>query len=141
MKGINTLIKLHKRQLDLLRRQLVDLERQKERLIEASRLVEQELEAEIELASKYPEMGNFFGNFAERIKLRQQKIHFEIELLDGTMNEVREQITVGFSELKKFEIAKEQMLRRKKEADDRTEQMLMDELGIGQFLRQQTHKV
>lgn len=139
MRGLNTLIKLHKRQLDLLRRRLSDLERQKDRLLEASALIEQELQTEIEMATKLPEMGNFFGDFAARIRLRQQKIHFEIELLDGTIREVQEEIALGFSELKKFEVAKAQLIKRKKEEEARKEQIFMDELGISGFMRQQTH--
>ena len=139
MRGLNTLIKLHKRQMDLLRRKLSDLERQRDRMLEALALIEQELKMEIELASKLPEMGNFFGDFAARIKQRQQKIHFEMELLDGTINEVRDEIALGFSELKKFELAKEAMLKRKKEEEARKEQIMMDELGSAQFMRHQTH--
>lgn len=141
MKGINTLIKLSKRKLDELRRQMVQLENQKEQLRQTSMKLQQELENEIALAGRQPEMGNFFGGFAKRIQMRQQEIAAEIKKLEQQMAKLAEQITAAFGELKKYEIARDNAKQRAQAEQNRKDTILLDEIASQQHSRKQTDHV
>src|SRR5581483_8454482 len=85
MKGLTTLIKLHKRNLDELRRKMVSLENQKVQLLQVSANLDANLREEIKTASKTPEWGQFFGDYSNRIKNRQNDIAREVQKLDKKM--------------------------------------------------------
>jgi flagellar export protein FliJ len=129
MKGLATLIKLHKRTLDELRRSMASLENQKEQLLLLSRTLQEELKKEMELAAKTPEMRGFFGDFAKRMRVRQEKIAAEIKELDKQMDKLRGEIAEAFSELKKYEIAEENARLRAAEAASRKETIELDEIA------------
>src|SRR6185369_823472 len=96
-----TLIKLNKRTLDDLRRKMGALESQKSQLLQASAKLSEDLQNEIVLAEKNPDMGIFFGDFAKRIKARQQQLADEVKALDKQIAKLGEEIAVAFSEMKK----------------------------------------
>ena len=102
MKGLTTLIKLHKRTLDELRRKMGALENQKSQLQLASARLQEELEREMKMAAKQPEMSNFFGGFAKRIKKRQDDIAGEIKAIEQRMAKLADEISEAYTELKKF---------------------------------------
>jgi flagellar export protein FliJ len=137
-KGIDTLIKLRKRVLDELRRSLASLENQKAQLKNVSARLEDELLREIKLAATQPEMGNFFGDFAKRIKNRQQEIANEIKALDKKMDKLPLEISEAYSELKKFEIARENAKKREAAELNRKETIALDEIAGQQHQRKQT---
>lgn len=137
MKGISTLIKLHKRTLDELRRKMGVLEGQKAQLQETAVRLRKELEEEMKLASKQPEMGSFFGGFAKRIKNRQESIAAEIKKLDGEMAKLRDEIAEAYSELKKFEIAKENAKIKAAEEQNRKDTIMLDEIAGQQHRRKE----
>jgi len=137
MKGLSTLIKLHKRKLDELRREMVTLENQKSQLQKSSANLRQELENEMQMAKKQAEMSSFFGGFAKRIQKRQDEIAEEIRSLDKKMAKLNAEITEAYGELKKFEIAQENAQRRADEEDRRKETILMDEIAGQQHQRKE----
>jgi len=137
-KGIDTLIKLRKRALDELRRSLASLENQKAQLKNVSARLEEELQREIKLAATQPEMGNFFGDFAKRIKNRQQEIADEIKALDKKMDKLSQEISEAYSELKKFEIVHENTKKREAAELNRKETIALDEIAGQQHQRKQT---
>ena len=133
MKALNTLIRLHKRTLDGLRRRMGELENQKAKLQQAIKVLQKELETEVELAGKQPEMANFFGEFAKRIKNRQDNIHKEIRAVDVKITELNKEIFEAFTELKKYEIAKENNKLRAEKEEKRKETVVLDEIAAQQF--------
>lgn len=135
MKGLNTLIKLAKRTLDELRRKMGALEGQKSQLIYVSVKLREELESEIELAKKQPEMGGFFGDFAKRIKKRQEDIASGIKKLDEQMAKLQTEISEAYGELKKYEIALDNAKRRAREEESRRETIQLDEIAGQQHRR------
>lgn len=137
MKGLTTLIKLHKRTLDELRRKMGALEGQKAQLQETSAKLHKELEHEMALASAQPEMGAFFGGFAKRIQKRQEDIAAEVKKLDQQMAKLRENIAEAFGELKKFEIAKDNAKKRVAEEQNRKDTILLDEIAGQQHRRKE----
>ena len=137
MKGLATLIKLHKRTLDELRRKIVSLENQKSQLQQASANLQEELEHEMRQAKKQAELSGFFGGFATRIQKRQEEIAKEIRSLDQQMAKLNNEIVEAFAELKKFEIAQENAKRRADEEDRRKETITMDEIAGQQHRRKE----
>ena len=135
MKGLNTLIKLHRRTLDELRRKMVSLENQKAQLLQASAKLSEELAAEIRMASKTPEMGRFFGDFSNRIKKRQAELAAEVQKLDKQMETLNVEIREAFAEVKKYEIALENAKQRIAAEGERRETIAMDEMAGQQFRR------
>lgn len=135
MKGLKTLIKLHRRRLDELRQQMGLLEEQKNQLIEISVKLSEELEHELKLAYDQPEMANFYGDFADRIRKRQEEIIIEVRNINQKILVLTSAIAVEFSETKKFEIVLEQRLKEQKEAQERRESITLDDIGVEQYRR------
>ena len=135
MKGLDTLIKLTKRNLDALRRQLVNLENQKEQLIQLSVKLENDLRRERDIAATTMHMGKYLDDFAKKTKARQVEIAKEVIKLDGEIFQATAAITEAFGELKKYEIAKENEKARLAEKQKRVETAMLDEMGLQQFVR------
>lgn len=129
MKGLDTLIKLHKRALDELRRAIGVLENQKLQLQNLSRRLADELRKEMEEAGKQPEMGQFFGGFAKRIKTRQEHIAAEIKTLDKKIDTLTDEARAAYGELKKYEVAKANAKRRAEKEALRKETIQLDEIA------------
>src|SRR5574337_47828 len=104
MKKYDTLIKLHKRTLDELRRRMGSLENQKSQLLQLAARLREDLQREMTMAGERPEMSMFFGDFAKRIQVRQEEIGNEVLLLDQQMDKLRDEIATVFADVKKFEI-------------------------------------
>jgi len=137
VKGLITLIKLNKRTLDDLRRKMTALENQKAQLEQAIVNLRQEVETEMHLASQRPEMGNFFGGFAKRMRQRELDLHAEIAKVEQQMLALAEEISIAFTELKKYEIALENAKQRAREVAARRETEAMDEIASQQHHRKQ----
>jgi flagellar FliJ protein len=86
-------------------------------------------------AKNATEMRNFFGDFAKRIKLRQEKITGEIIALDKQMERLAIDISAAFTELKKFEIAQENAKNRAEKEVRRKETIQLDEIAGQQHRR------
>ncbi len=129
MKGLDTLIKLHKRTLDELRKQIAVVENQKAQLVALSKRLSDELRHEIEVAGRQPEMGGFFGGFAKRIKARQEQIAAEIKKLDKEIATLTDAAQVAYGEVKKFEIAKANAKKRALKEQDRKDTIRLDEIA------------
>lgn len=135
MKSLHTLIRYKKQQLDELRRRLVVLESQKQQLLKRSADMSEELQQELELASGQPEMSAFFGDFAERIKRRQQEIAREVRKLDRQMDGLSEEIRLAFGEVKKYEIVRDRRKAEQQEEQNRKEGAALDEVALEQERR------
>lgn len=137
MRALTTLIRLQRRQLDELRRSMTDFERQREQLLSASAKLASELEEEVRLAAMQPEMSQFFGDFAQRIRKRQESIASEVASVQTQMQQLAEKIHETYGDLKKYEIARDQFLARKREAENRAETIQMDEIALEQHRRKE----
>lgn len=135
MKGIDTLIKLHKRTLDELRRQIVAVESQKQQLLNLSKKLSDELADEIRVATGRLDMSQFFGGFAKRIQTRQHNIAAEVKALDKQIDTLTDSARVAFGEVKKYEIAKANAEKRKAKEAARKETAELDEIAGNQHRR------
>lgn len=137
MKGLLTLIKLKKQEIDALRRGIASQEAHRQKLQQVIQKLEKELQDELALAERQPEMSAFFGDFAQRNRLAQQAVNDEIKKAEKEIERLREQVSVEFGELKKFEIARDMRLKRQKEERERQEQQVLDEIALQQYARKE----
>jgi flagellar export protein FliJ len=130
MKSLNTLIRQQKQKVDELRRKFGALENQKQQLIKRSEALAEELKREVELAAETPEMGGFFGDFADRIKKRRGELALEMAKLEKQLQALVEEVRLAFSELKKFEIVRDKRLEEMRKKRDQQEAEQLDEVAI-----------
>ncbi len=132
MKGLLTLIKLRRRELDQLRRQMGVLQEERARHIARSLALTEQLKKEIESAANQPEMAMFFGNFSDHIAAQQDEIREEVHRVDRRIIQLTAKITEAFGDLKKFEITRDNIKAREAEEARRKEQILLDEIAAQQ---------
>jgi flagellar protein FliJ len=135
MKGIDTLIKMHQRDLDGLRRRQVQLQDQREGLIQLATRLHEELMEERRLASENPATAAYMGDFEKKMKKRQIDIAKEVVQLDQQLAQLAAAIAESFGELKKYEITRDAEAERERARLDQQEQKALDEMGIQQFSR------
>jgi len=133
MKSLKTLIRIQKRELDALRREMVVLEERREGYAARVAALNDQLQHEIKTASELAELRGFFGDFSKVIKQKQKELAARILLVEQEMRQVSDKIMLKFADLKKYEISLERYLAReaKKQADK--EQKELDEVGIRAF--------
>lgn len=139
-KGIETLIKLHQKELDALRRELVRKEEEKEQLLQLAARLHQELLTERELAAENPLMSGYMAEFEKRMQKRQLGIAQEVMRVDAELADLSSSIAERFGELKKYEITRDNRIAEAKAAADNREQMMLDEVGLQQFARRDDEK-
>lgn len=140
MNGIHTLIKLHQRELDTLRRQLLEAEEQRGQLLQLATQLHKELLEERGIAAEMPHAAAYMAEFEKRMQKRQLAIAQEIIALDKRLAELSAAIVESFGELKKYEITRDAQAARAKATADRREQGMLDEVAIQQFSRREDAK-
>lgn len=130
MKGRKILIRLNERDVDEKRRRLADLDR----LLDQLKLQAQTLEAEL-LVEQAKAAGNLeatftYGAYAQAIIQRREKLAASIADLEAKVSEARDDLAESFRELKKFEIAEANFLRRRAAEEARAEQIQLDDVAV-----------
>jgi len=137
LKTLHTLIKLHKRRVDVIRREMEALEEERRQLLDLAEKLKKEHAEEMERAASDPKIASFFGAYSRRVKERQSHIIEEVKRLDGAIDAKSEAIREEFSEQKKYEIARNLEKKRILEGDRRRQQVRFDEIGAQQYLGKQ----
>lgn len=133
-KTLSTLIKVHKQQTDMLRREMVQLETELHQLEKASEQLQYEHEQEMRMVIRAPEFSGFFGAYSAHVQQRQKAIVEEVRRLNEAIEEKRVAIAEEFSEQKKYEIAQENMKKRQQEEEKHRQQSRFDEVANQQYL-------
>lgn len=128
-KGLPTLIRLQQRELDNLRKRMVILQQNRDSLLAQAEALLAELENEVRLAGEMAGMAGFFGDYSKRIKYQREGLFREAAKLEKKIEALSQEISVAFSELKKYEIAYERHLEREKKKRELLEQKQMDEIA------------
>ncbi len=137
MKGLQTLIKLQKRDIDALKKRQAVLLNRKELLFKRDQMLIDELEYEIKTSQELIELKGFFGDFSEHVKKKRQVVANEIARVDKVLEEVTDEIAIAFGELKKYEIALEMHVAREKHKRDKLEMEMMDEIAARKYREKQ----
>lgn len=128
-KSLKTLIKLHKQFLDEKRRDLVVLEDARDVQLDLIKVLETEFENEKQFINGHPERAYTFEKYAEKVKQKEKEANAKIILLDEEIEQLSEQISEAFTELKKYDLMKK---RKEEEAEKELmhkNQIDLDEIG------------
>jgi flagellar protein FliJ len=130
MKGLETLVRLHRWQLDERRRELADIERLIAQLqAEAERLAE-ELKTEQAVARESESGSRAYGPYAQTIAVRQRRLAATIVEVEARAVAAREAVAEEFRELKRHEMTLAERERRAKAELERKNQAVLDEIGL-----------
>jgi precorrin isomerase len=129
MKHYHTLIKLKKREVDGLRKQLSNLNQQRAMLEQLKQNLIDELNNEIALAERMIDLSGFFGDFSDNIKTKEHKVDEQIESIDKQIKVITDKMMLAFGEQKKFELAQQAKDKEAQEKRDKIEQHMFDELA------------
>jgi hypothetical protein len=133
LKSINTLIKLHKRQMDVLRREMLTLEEERRQMHLLSDTLTAEHANERQLAAQDPMIAPFFGAYSRRVMERLTAIAEEVKRLDAAVEAKIEAVRAEFSEQKKYDIARGHIHRRMASEALRKQQQRFDEIAAQQY--------
>lgn len=137
MRGLPSLIRLHKWQLEEQQRQLAQLEGLQQQFVGRIRILDAEVAAESAAAGAASETGHVLGGYIQASLQRRRNLEQSAAGVQSQIDDVREQVAEAFQELKRFELAHEQNLRRERKTAKRRERVQEDELGINMFRRRQ----
>ncbi len=136
-KDLTGIIRLHKWQLDEKRRNLVELERMKDSFLQNLADLQLELAAEQKKASEAPVVSISYGAYAQQVMTRRTNIVNSILELDGSLEEMKDQVADAFKELKKYEVVEQRERDRELRKRNHRQQIELDELAINIHRRRQ----
>ncbi|MDB2414643.1 flagellar FliJ family protein [Rickettsiales bacterium] len=128
MKSLETLIKLHDKELNDLRIELKRCEDNKNELTNYSQKMKEELEAELELVSKDPSLGQTFSSYRKVIDERQNNIEEALIDLDRKISSLNEDIGLLYIEIKKYDLLLQRKKLQEKKKLEKEEEKFIDEM-------------
>jgi flagellar export protein FliJ len=135
MKGLDTLIRAHRRRLEEKLRHLRELEALSASLASDLTGLEREFSNEQEVVRRSMEAGFTYGDYAVSVENRRVRLGQSIAGVENKIGKAREQVAEIYGELKRYEITLDHQQRREREAYRQREQAEMDEVGIQRFQR------
>ncbi len=130
-KNLNSLIRLHKWDVDEKRRKLGELLQLLDNLVDQARQLENEVKDEQAIASASPEEAGFaYGNYAEEAIRRRDRIVESIAKADAEIEVARAELSEAYLVLKKYEIAQDMRHKKETHERERREQIILDEIGL-----------
>ena len=135
VKGLKTLIRLHRQRLDEKRVRRLALEEERGALVALADGLERELEAEWRTAAESLESRYTFEAYAERMIARRRALAGEIATFDVALDKADNEIAAAFQELKRYEISRNAREMRAQTVRARRERMQLDEIGANQRRR------
>ena len=135
-KDLHNLIKINEWDVDEKRRKLGELLRLLDNLEAQARALEEELAREQQTAKESPEEAGFlYGEYAETVIDRRERIQDSIQQMEVAIEEAREELRLAYVELKKYEVAQENRDRRAALEQGRRDQAELDAVGLESYRR------
>ena len=136
LKPLATLIKINKSELDQKRKQLSILLDSKQKRIDEIKKMEESIKSEAEnLPNLDQDFRHMFLSYLEATRMREGILLEEIDKINPEINKVSDEISEVFSEMKKFEIVKENKENEIEQELQRKDQLEIDEIAIMNFTR------
>lgn len=132
MKSLTTLIKLHKKKLDDLHKEIVALENSKIGCESALSVLKDQMLDEQE-NFKGSEYIFALDSYMKNCRIKEKSLELDIENLTEQILKARDRLREQFSELKKYEIALQNRINLQKEQDRAVENKLLDEFNTINF--------
>ncbi len=135
MRGINTLIRLHRQHLDVKRVYRTTLDAQRTELEQRALAIQQEMADERKIAAESLEARQTLAAYAERMTDSLKALAAEMIDIDVEVERINEEIAEAFQTLKGYELTRD--ARLKKLADDQAQldRAELDEIGAIQHSR------
>jgi flagellar protein FliJ len=135
MSALDSLIRLHRWQLDERRRQLADLDMLAEKLHREEARLAAEQEAEQGVASRSQEAATAYPDYARNLIDRRQRIEQSLVSVAEQIVAAREALSDAYREVKRYEIAAASRMQQLRRRGAREQQRALDEIGIETFRR------
>jgi len=136
--ALESLIRLHRWQLDERRRELATLEDLARKLAEERVRLEAEDAREQRAALASPEAARGYAGYAKRLIDRRRKLAQSTAELAQQMAQARDALTDAFQEVKRYEIAEASRQHGAKQREQKRQQAVLDDLGVEGFRRRST---
>lgn len=137
MSRLDSIIRLHRWQLDEKRRRLVELQAMADDTRSRIAALDREIREEAKSADAaggetYP---GSWQAYARTMRERRENLKVTLCTIESQVGEINEAIAEAFQELKKFELISEARARRVRETAARREQFALDEIALTGFRR------
>jgi flagellar protein FliJ len=138
MKGLPTLVRVRKWELEEKRRKLADLQGLEAQLGEAIARLDDEVKMEQSIVQSSLEVNFAYAPYAAAAIERRRTLLASLADVRQQIVTANEEVTIAYQELKKYEVAQDNRRRRARVEANRREQIVLDEIGIEGF-RRTTH--
>ncbi len=135
MKGLPTLIRLHRWRLDGKRKRLAELERLAAELDDQRRQLEAELGAEQEVAKAFTEAALTYDVYAKAVIMRRENLAQSIADTKSQIERWALEVMESFQDVKRYELAQAHRQRAAEQQAARREQAVLDEVGAELYRR------
>ncbi|SCA57820.1 conserved hypothetical protein [Candidatus Terasakiella magnetica] len=133
-KTLANLIRLHKYRVDEKRRVLGVLYGELHELEQRLRDLEEQIVREKEIAQSSPDQTMFsYGRFHERAMGIREEINGAIQAKEEEVEAARDEVNAAFRELKVYEEAEKNRLKKEEEERTRKENIEMDEIAMNLY--------
>lgn len=134
-KGLKTLIRLSKFNVDEKRRVLTALQTREDQVVEEIRLAEEQLVREQKLASENQAFAFAFPTFYRAWAGQRQALEQALAAVRQQIEAARDELAEAFREQKTYEVTQANREKREREEADRKEQIFLDEIGLNMHRR------
>jgi flagellar export protein FliJ len=135
--ALDTLIRVHRHQLDERRQQVAELDRLSAKLREELQRLENEAAAEQKAAAASPEGGFGYGAYAASVIDRRQKLLASLAGVEEQMAQAREALAAAFQDVKRYELAAAHRLKKARQRVDRRHRIEQDEIAMQIYRRRE----
>jgi flagellar FliJ protein len=133
--AVESLIRLHRWQLDERRRQVSELDTLAAKLRQEGVRLVAEQKAEQKIAAESAEAASAYGSYARRLIERRQKLEQSLASVEGQIVTARAALAEAYQDVKRYEIAAANRAQQVRKRIARQQQLALDEIGIETFRR------
>ncbi|AWJ87160.1 flagellar export protein FliJ [Azospirillum sp. OGB3] len=137
MSSLKTIIRLQKWKLDEKRRALAELQNLADRLQAEIERLKEEIAAERDTARGNVEYAFTYSNYIQAAMERGKRLTQSMGQVEAQIAVATDEMAEAFQELKRYELAEEERLKREKEKLKRKEATMLDETALVGFRRRQ----
>jgi len=138
--SLKTIIRLQKLQLDEKRRVLAELQNLGDRLKAEIERLKEEIVREQATAREDFAVSYTYANFAQAALERGRRLGESLAQVEVQISVATDQMAEAYQELKRFELAEEERLKREKEKQKRKDAIMLDETALVGFRRRQAEE-
>lgn len=135
MSALDSLVRLHRWQVDECRRQLADLDLLAHKLQQEQQRLAEEQQSEQAAAANSFEAASAYGGYALRLIERRKKIQHSLASVEQQIAAARDALATAYRETKRYELAAANRATQRRRQLDRQQQRALDEIGVDAYRR------